>query len=247
MNESRPKIRKRGEGGVVIRRGAAARRKRADSEPLRWSPEVHEMLGRGESGTEAEVRTFGKPQENDSFGPLFEKAIRPSTNPRLEYFVSFRDGLNIVFEGTEQDPENPSAEFANDLRLELQDLISEAGLEDSDGMPEIRIWNSVDTPIDKVHGVDAIVEYVHPDFKKPIQVTLDVTLRPDKVDDQHKADLAFYAPPDANLPEEEKYYLPYVKNTARDVLRLIRNKVEEQQAGVARAGAVTSATRRRSA
>lgn len=196
---------------------------------VEWGPSLDDNK---ETGQEAEVRTFGKIKYSDNFRSVFNALARPGKEGG-KYFT-FRDAMRVVFEATNQDPENLPDGFANDLRIELIDLISEDDFFNDAGdpgyEPKVLIWNSVDTPIDKLHGIDAIVEYQHPGMRKPIRVSLDVTLRPDKAEDGHKADIIFYAPPDPDDKRVAEYYMPYVEKIADEVLRKIRVELEEYKA-----------------
>lgn len=168
------------------------------------------------TGGEIEQDTFGKVKMSKEARDLFQKMARGENG-----YMTYSDAIRFVKEATEQDPENPDGEFANDLRLEILDKFEELGI---DGV-EVRLWATNHTPIDQFHGVDGFIEVSVPDLPRPVRVTLDVTANRAKGED-YKADITFMAPPDP----EDKEYLPYVEEVARQAFEHIRQELLQKLA-----------------
>ena len=135
-------------------------------------------------------------------------------------YLSYEDAVRLVKEGTEQDPENPSADFANDLRIELLDkLESEFGTGGA-----VRVFATNGTPLDIFHGVDAFIEYQLPDMPRPARVTVDVSINTSKGVD-YKADFVIGEAPDPDNEEEE--YLAFVEGVAERILGTLQSQVAD--------------------
>ena len=164
-------------------------------------------------------RMTGAEHEKDTFGTVRLRKQFMSGDRGVEY-LPYDEAIRFVKERIEQDPENPSGEFANDLRLELIDMI-EAEL---NGNGKLEVFATNGTPIDRFHGVDAFVEYTEEGRRGIARATLDVTVNTAK-GDEYKADVVFEAPPE---PDSEEY-LPYVADVARRVLEILKPQVESMR------------------
>lgn len=161
----------------------------------------------------------GGEHERDTFGALKLKKQFSAGERGVEY-LPYDEAIRYVKERTEQDPENPAGEFANDLRLELMDMI-EGELK---GNGKLAVYATNGTPIDRFHGVDAFVEYTEAGNKGVARATLDVTVNTAK-GTEYKADIVFTAPPE---PEAEEY-LDYVADIAKQVLEVLRPQIESMR------------------
>lgn len=158
----------------------------------------------------------GGEHERDTFGALKLKKQFMAGEDGVEY-LPYEDAIRYVKERTEQDPENPTGEFANDLRLELIDKIAE----NFKGNGKVAIYATNGTPIDRFHGVDAFVEYTEAGNKRVARATLDVTVNTAK-GAEYKADIVFTAPPEPDADE----YLAYVEEIAQQVMDVLGPQID---------------------
>jgi hypothetical protein len=138
------------------------------------------------------------------------------------------EALRLARETQECDPTNPRTQFEKDLRLEIIDRLSEKGLLDEGQEDDVKIYETVGTPLDVFHGVDAFVEVKTKDGRYYI-VTMDETMRPDKLKDGAKADIVLPPPPDAI--HEENEYLKAVETVAEAAIEKIEERLKETGSG----------------
>lgn len=165
------------------------------------------------TGAEAERDTFGRVK----LGKMFQETLRAKSK---DGYLQFAEALEIVRKFTENDPEAPEAEFAKDLRLDLLDLLEEAGYTEG----KLKFFATNGTPIDRYHGVDAFYEYFEEGMAYPAGVTLDVTKNSNK-GTEYKADVVFTVPPE---PEAEDY-LAYVSQIAQECWAILKSRIDESK------------------
>ncbi len=120
--------------------------------------------------------------------------------------------------GGEGGDDGSTTEFMRDLRLEVIDLL---GIPSSE-YEQVHVYTAVGTPLDRIHGVDAWVEYTDPHGHR-VEVTLDATLNPSKLKGGYKADVMV-----GDMPEPESdEYLRDVSRYASSIKRLIDHRLQQ--------------------
>jgi len=116
------------------------------------------------------------------------------------------------------DPTNPTRPFAQDIRLELIDLL---GLS-SKQYDRVKFYTAVNTPLDHKHGVDAFIEVEDPKTKTVRRVTFDLSLNRRK---EAKADILVrdLPAPDDPDPGEANRYLEEIASYAKEVARILEH------------------------
>lgn len=195
---------------------------RRTPKPEHFMPREHFRAGR-----EHEQRLFGKVDvDNVGYRRALKKVAREGRGGKL--YVSYNDALDLARQSQPGDPTNPQADFLRELRLEL---IERLGIE-SDAQAElVNGYTAVGTPLDVLHGVDAFVVVSHEGYDIP--VTLDATLRPEKLervaaasDFGPKADVLVGEVPD--LGEDEDAYLQAIEEVAIEVMKKVYEKIEQE-------------------
>ncbi|MDD4995250.1 MAG: hypothetical protein PHW53_02185 [Patescibacteria group bacterium] len=182
-------------------------------------------MGRERMITPREIYT-GRQYEADYFGAIdlndeklheeIAKRKQPSKNPKFEYFMTFRDALEVAkkFQPIDKsdperhrvDPANPRAPLLRDLKESLIDLMN-LGEKDAD---KLKLYTAVNSPLDWLHGTDAFVDY---DGRI---ITLDLTLKPSA--EGKKADVVITGElPAPDDPAEEDKYLERVGQIAFEI------------------------------
>ncbi len=162
----------------------------------------------GYRGVELERDVFGTFEQSPEFTEAFKK-IATDTG-----YTHYEQAMALIRDHYPGDPENPEKEFANDLRLEIMDLLSSTA-------SDVQFYTAVGTALDHFHGIDAWIEIRNPQKKGAEIITLDVTLNKDKQETGHKADLII---PEIPSPSSDQY-LDTVAKIAKQVLE----KLEERQ------------------
>lgn len=189
-------------------------------------------MGRERQITPREIYTGGQHErdylwEINYHDPKFiaevEKRKQPSKNPAFEYFMSFRDALELAkkFQPIDKtdpkkrrvDPTNPQAPLLRDLRVELIDQMG-LSYEQAD---QLKLYTSVGSPLDWLHGTDAFIDY------NDKIITLDLTLKPTA--EGKKADVIITGDlPAPDDPETEDEYLDKIEEIAKSVRTVIKLK-----------------------
>jgi hypothetical protein len=163
-------------------------------------------------GTQFEYDIFG---EVDTRDPRYAAELKKMGVGQNTY-LPFAKSVELVKKFQPSDPTDPKKDFLRELRLAI---IGRLGIEDDDAMDAIGVYTAVGTPLDKFHGVDAFVSETA-DGNETI-VTLDATLRPEKIAEGGKADIIIGDMPSPE--EDEDAYLKAVESYAeRIVARLER-------------------------
>jgi len=146
---------------------------------------------------------------------LFDEAIETTG---LELYLNYQQSLKAVKESQPwEDPSDPDKRFANDLHATIANKL---GFED---YSKLKFYTSVNSHLDKYHGVDAFFE-LELDNGQKNRVTLDVTLNINKGEDW-KADVVFQWPSeglDPDLPEDKKEYIKQLEFIADRIVKLIK-------------------------
>jgi len=132
-------------------------------------------------------------------------------------YAPYEQAMSIIREHYPGDPENPEKEFANDLRLEILDLLGPTAT-------DVQFYTAVGTALDHFHGIDAWVEIKYPERKSAEIITLDVTLNKDKQETGHKANLII---PEIPAPSSDDY-LEAVEHIAKQILKEVNGRQLKQ-------------------
>ena len=119
--------------------------------------------------------------EADIKNPEYQKALKIAQEQeaktlKKEGYLRFRKALELAKKFQPGDPTNPRRPFGRELRIALQDLLN---LKTEEEMDRVKFYTAIGTPLDKIHGVDAFMEYEDLD-KKIYRATFDFTTNPQK-------------------------------------------------------------------
>lgn len=119
--------------------------------------------------------------EADIKNPEYQKELKITQEQearaiKKEGYIRFWEALKLAKKFQPGDPTNPQKPFGRELRIALQDLLK---LKTGEEMDRVRFYTAIGTPLDKIHGVDAFVEYEDLD-KKLYHATFDFTTNPRK-------------------------------------------------------------------
>jgi hypothetical protein len=170
-------------------------------------------------GRELELDLFDRVNTAD---PRYRAELARVIKDRDSGYVERHKAIALVKKFQPAPPENPKKDFFRELLFGVQDKL---GVDIRKQPDSIRGYTAVGTPLDRFHGVDAFVTYT--DRGQEYLVTLDATLRPEKLAEGHKADLMIT---DLPTPEEdEDGYLEAVAAYAGRIAELIRTEKERGQ------------------
>lgn len=181
------------------------------------------------SGHEHEADLFGDVPNygNPQFARELAKISRPDGYaPRDQMIRLFRKhpeiqpgAAEINTQGQpEHNPENPKAEFLNDLRL---GLLEEFDIDDNDpAAPSVEMFNSLKSPLDIFHGIDGFM--VVNDKGEDIVITMDASLNKGKLEEGYKADIVIGKIPSAELEEEQ--YLSKIDELSEKLKKLVEKE-----------------------
>lgn len=139
-------------------------------------------------------------------------------------YIRFKKALDLAKKFQPFDPSNPDKPFARDIRVALQDLLN---LKTEEEMDRVKFYTAAGSPLDKLHSVDAFIEYS--DEKGNVsRATFDLTTNPNKRG--YKTDIVIQAEelPDPNLNEKE--YLEAIDGFAKRILpKMIVKELQEKK------------------
>jgi hypothetical protein len=144
---------------------------------------------------------FGGIVEREIFGDL-RKPEQGEIYPKPGEYLEFKDSLKFV--RTHQrpgNPENPREFFPHDL---LNYLRTDGELKEALPGAVYRFDTALGSPLDRFHGIDAIIECKPDPEGKVFVVTLDVTTNPNK-EGGYKADVIIILDKDGLDPTDEDY------------------------------------------
>jgi hypothetical protein len=142
------------------------------------------------SGAEHEIDLLGSIPRDTKMRRLMEKMGADSESGYMPY----KKAVELAKHLQPGDPTNPDKDFLNELRIAVQDALELDPDDDS-----LKAFTAVGTPLDKFHGVDGFITLT--DGQREHMVTLDATLRQDKLEEGHKADIMIGELP---MPEEDE-------------------------------------------
>lgn len=172
------------------------------------------------SGTEFEYDLFG---QADVRNPEYQKALKAAgADPRTGY-LPFGKAVELAQKFQPGDPTNPKKDYLRELLFAVQEKLD---IDPDDEPDSVRAYTAVGTPLDKFHGVDAFIS--KKGERKDILVTLDATLRPEKINEGWKADLMVGDLPSAE--EDEDAYLQAIDDMAEKIAAKIREKEQPRAA-----------------
>ena len=167
-----------------------------------------------ENGREFEDLMVGRvdinnPQHRKEWLILRDKCANKG---KTNNYVGFDDGVELAKKFQPYDPTNPNKPFARDIRIELMDILQKNGLitfsdEDQD---RIKFYTLVDTGVDKMSGIDSILEFKSLSGKI-YPVNFDLTINPYKVSKDADVIVHTMAYP-KNDQESSKEYIAQIKN-----------------------------------
>jgi hypothetical protein len=181
-------------------------------------------MARGESGSRFESQRYtGRQHEYALFGEVnvkdpayladLAKVIKP------DGYVNFKDAVELVKKHQPYDPANPKKDFYRELLIAVQDKLGV----DPDKQPDaIRVYTAVGTPLDHKHGTDAFITLS--EHGRETLVTLDASLRPEKIQEGWKADVMIGEVPDA---ENDDAYLDAIDGFAAQISKKLLTKTDE--------------------
>lgn len=118
-------------------------------------------------------------------GQLFERRCLGTNSYNSEIpYLQIRDGIGLVklTQSLNWKPENPSTHFGKGLLEVIRFILDEMlRVAKSNTKYRLELFNAVDTPLDRHHGVDAFLSLCDIDVGHDFIVTLDLTLNPGKV------------------------------------------------------------------
>lgn len=153
------------------------------------------------SGTEFEYDMFGEVNVRD---PEF-RAEMAKLGAKESGYLPYDRSIELAKKFQPGDPTNPRKDFYRELLIALQEKL---GINPESG--DLRAYTAVGTPLDKFHGVDAFVTLGR--GGRELTVTMDATLRKEKLEGGWKADVMVGEVPD---PEEnEDAYLGAIETVA---------------------------------
>ena len=178
------------------------------------------MGGEGrKSGKDFELDLFGLPRIGD---PKYIEELE-KVKDKSSGYVPFRKALDLVskIQPTKYRP------FAIKLTHEVARTIGK-----NPNFPEsrVRFYTTVDTPIDKFHGADAIIE-LRQEGKEPIQVRLGATMETDLVKEERlskKSDVEIEASW-LNLEDEEGLIKEKIPELAAQIMHQLEEKIAPQK------------------
>jgi hypothetical protein len=133
--------------------------------------------------------------------------------------INRRDAIQLAKDFQPGDPEQPTKQFFNDLRIEIMDKLDDADID-----AEVKAYTAVNTPLDIAYGTDAFIT-IEVDGREHV-VTLDATINPEKLSRGHKADILVGNIPEPNEgPQAEEQYLETVEQIAALAIKELRNKM----------------------
>lgn len=180
---------------------AEASRSKATGSPERYT------------GGELEMDLFDRVNVRDA---KFLEALRDAGADQKGY-LPYRKAMDVTKRFQPGDPANPKKDYFRELRIAVQEKLGV----DVDKEPEsVRAYTAVGTPLDKYHGVDAFMTFT--EDGREYTVTMDATLRKDKLDDGYKADVMVT---DVPSPEDdEDAYLEAIDAIAEKIAERFRDQ-----------------------
>ncbi|MDP3244657.1 MAG: hypothetical protein Q8M83_03290 [bacterium] len=166
------------------------------------------------TGTEHEIDLLDTMRVNDQ--KFKNKFIELGGDAKTGY-LSYNKALRLVRECQPGDPTDPKKDFSRDLRVAIiDDLKIEPGQENA-----VKIYTALRSPLDKFHGVDAVVEIE--EGKKIRRATLDVSLNTKK-GEGYKADVVALGeiPDPTEGGQAEELYLKRVEEIAEEIVKVLK-------------------------
>jgi hypothetical protein len=163
------------------------------------------------SGTEFEYDMFDQVNVRD---PQFREEMA-RLGAKESGYLPFTKAVELTKKFQPGDPANPRKDFYRELLIALQEKL---GVDPESG--DLKAYTAVGTPLDKFHGVDAFITLNRKG--RETMVTMDATLRKEKLDGGWKADVMVGEVPASE--ENEDAYLDAIGTIADKVA----NKFKEQ-------------------
>jgi hypothetical protein len=177
-----------------------------------------------ETGKDFEADLFGKP---NLYHPNYGDFLRShaEVDERGVYFT-YDNAVEIVKNFQDlNNPLNPGRPFAKELRLELAERLF--GPERMKDWDRVKFYTAIDTPLDRIHSVDAFFE-IETDDGKIIRITLDASKNREKISrEKYRADILVGG---KGFGEEfyktNEGFLKYVEQIADEAHREYKEKIE---------------------
>lgn len=168
----------------------------------------------GDTGRTYESRFMGKAIVD----PRFIKELAKLPHGRGRRFRNDEDVFRLYQKYYLGDPTNPAGIHAKELKLAVGDAL---GLSE-DELDHLKFYSTLKTPIDAMMGVDGFLAYQESQKKPDHFVTLDATLRREKVKKGGKADVIIGELPDA--VQEEDAYFEAIEKYARQIALMLQSR-----------------------
>jgi hypothetical protein len=175
-----------------------------------------EKSTRDYSGRELELDLFGSVNTGD---PKYKAELAKIITDRNSGYAPRSQSIELVKKFQPGQPTNPKKDFFRELLIAVQD---ELGVDLNKEPDSVKAYTAVNTPLDRFHGIDAFVTYT--DKGREHMVTLDASLRPEKIEEGWKADMIISEMP---TPEDdEEGYLAAIASCAGQIAEKIRQDME---------------------
>lgn len=169
------------------------------------------------SGTELEYDLFDAVKTSDPEYLAAYKAMRPAENG----YLPWHQAIELAKKFQPADPTNPRKEFYRELLIAVQEKL---GIDIARNPDAIKAYTAVGTPLDTFHSVDAFL--TRTENGRESTVTLDASLRREKIEDGAKADEVITDVPD--VEEDEDGYLAAIEMYADRVVKHFRQQKSRQ-------------------
>ncbi len=174
---------------------------------------------RGSEGYHGIGMQHGRLLEHDLLG---EVKIPNELSDAEKRYMKYNEAVSWVKNHQPGESTNPRAPFANELRIELLDLL---GLERPEQFNKVHFYTAVGSHLDYFHGVDAFFEFDADNNLPKGRVSLGVTLR-DKSGDSLKTDIEIWAPADG-IDETDKKFTSQVRKVAQAIVARLKGAAPE--------------------
>lgn len=171
-------------------------------------------------GREFEADILGEVEIRD---PKFAEEVRKLVKDQKKPYIPYRQSLELAKKHQPADPTNPQKDFLRELRLAVAEKF---GLGSDKELEQVGAYTAVGTPLDILHGVDGFISLKEPGKKEKI-VTLDASLKKEKLEEGAKADVMVGDLPSPD--ENEAGYLARIDEIAREIADKMRAQEERMQ------------------
>ena len=141
-------------------------------------------------------------------------------------YISYEEAFAFIKKAYPLNPYDPAKPFARELRLKVGERL---GLTREEELHRLKLYSTIGSPLDRIHGVDALIIYDDPEMGEII-VTIDETENPKKFDEddgKQKVDILMHGI--AADPKEETKFNVSVSEWAKVVADVLSNKIRDEE------------------